>query len=233
MPSRQPRPLQGVMPSTVEKMTTEHKPNEVIQIAMELSAIAESGLAYCRDDFDIERFHRVGALANTLMQALSTAPLAQYQREIAATAGYTTPKIDVRAGIFNDHGQVLLAREIADNGLWTLPGGWCDVLETPREAVERESLEEVGVPVRATHLAAVIDRHQWPHEPVYDRHIYKLFFICQALKPVDLEFTSQETSQLGWFDVDDLPALSVARVLAQQIVLLHNHWQDPDIAYVD
>lgn len=59
------------------------------------------------------------------------------------------------------------------------------------------------------------------------------FFICQALKPVDLEFTSQETSQLGWFDVDDLPALSVARVLAQQIVLLHNHWQDPDIAYVD
>lgn len=176
MPSRQPRPLQGVMPSTVEKMTTQHKPNEVIQIAMELSAIAESGLAYCRDDFDIERFHRVGALANTLMQALSTAPLAQYQREIAATAGYTTPKIDVRAGIFNDHGQVLLAREIADNGLWTLPGGWCDVLETPREAVERESLEEVGVPVRATHLAAVIDRHQWPHEPIYDRHIYKLFF---------------------------------------------------------
>src|SRR5699024_11935868 len=86
-----------------------------------------------------------------------------------SAAGYTAPKIDVRGGVFDQEGRVLLVREIADGNRWTLPGGWCDVLETPRQAVEREVEEEAGFAVRAVHLAAVIDREQWPHEPAYDR----------------------------------------------------------------
>lgn len=30
---------------------------------MELTALSESGLAYWRDQFDIERFHHIGAIA--------------------------------------------------------------------------------------------------------------------------------------------------------------------------
>ena len=84
--------------------------------------------------------------------------------------------------------------EIADNGRWTLPGGWCDILESPRQAIEREVQEEAGLPVRAIHLAGVLDRHHWPHVPVYDRHIYKLFFVCEPLAELDTTFTSSETS---------------------------------------
>jgi ADP-ribose pyrophosphatase YjhB (NUDIX family) len=214
-------------------MSTDHAPQDPARIAMELSAIAESALAYCRDPFDIERFHRIGALATQLAQTVSTTPLEEYRREVTSVAGYTTPKLDVRAGIFDERGRVLLVREIADDHRWTLPGGWCDVLETPRLAIERECLEEVGIEVRATHLAGVLDREQWPHEPPYDRHIYKLFFVCEALQEVDPDFRSGETSQVGWFDVEDLPRLSLERVVPEQIALLHRHWREPGAAHVD
>jgi ADP-ribose pyrophosphatase YjhB (NUDIX family) len=200
---------------------------------MELTAQAESGLAYCTDPFDIERFHRIGALAQELMQTLADQDLPAYDRQVAATAGYTTPKLDVRGGVFAPSGRVLLVREVADGHRWTLPGGWCDVLESPRQAIEREVAEEAGLTVRALHLAAVVDRHLWPHVPVYDRHIYKLFFVCEPVGALDTAFTSDETSEVAWFDVDALPELSVARVLPDQIALLHKHWVHPGPAHVD
>lgn len=207
--------------------------DELRQAAIELSALSESGLAYSTDRFDIERFHRIGQIAQVVTQTIANQPIAPYDHQVASAAGYATPKIDVRAGIFNDEGQVLLVQEIADENLWTLPGGWCDVLETPRQAIEREVLEEAGVCVRARHLAAVIDREQWPHLPAYDRHIYKLFFVCEVQEPVDLSFTSDETSKLGWFSVEHLPELSVSRVLPKQITLLCDQWRNPGPAYID
>ena len=201
--------------------------------AIELTAISESALAYCKDPFDIDRFHRIGEIASELWAVLGAEPPVVYDREVASIAGYATPKMDVRGGVFDADGRVLLVRERADEGRWTLPGGWCDVLETPRSAIEREVREEAGVPVRAVHLAGLIDRHEWPHEPVYDRHIYKCFFVCEALAPVDLSFTSDETSGISWFDIDDLPVLSIERVVPGQIRLLHEHWQNPSPAHLD
>lgn len=200
---------------------------------MELAALAESGLAYCTDEFDIERFHRVGAIARELMQRVTSEVLPDYDRGVASVAGYTTPKLDVRGGVFDADGRVLLVRESADAGRWTLPGGWCDVLESPRAAIEREVFEEAGVRVHAIHLAGLIDRERWPHFPRYDRHIYKLLFVCEPLEQVQLSFVSNETSEIGWFPVDALPELSVARVLPEQILLLHQHWMNPGPAHTD
>ncbi|MEU4283987.1 NUDIX hydrolase N-terminal domain-containing protein [Nocardiopsis dassonvillei] len=213
------------------------------RIAMELTAQSESGLAYSTNEFDIGRFHRVGALARDLMQMVAAGELPGYEREVASAAGYTTPKLDVRGGVFDPSGRVLLVREISDGHRWTLPGGWCDVLESPRQAIEREVREEAGLAVRTVHLAGVLDRHLWPHVPVYDRHIYKLLFVCAPLTDPapasssdgtsDRAFSSAETSARAWFDVDDLPELSVSRVLPEQIALLHRHWMDPGPAHVD
>ncbi|ASU56662.1 MULTISPECIES: NUDIX hydrolase N-terminal domain-containing protein [Nocardiopsis] len=223
------------------------------RIAMELTAQSESGLAYSTNEFDIGRFHRVGALARDLMQMVAAGELPGYEREVASAAGYTTPKLDVRGGVFDPSGRVLLVREISDGHRWTLPGGWCDVLESPRQAIEREVREEAGLAVRAVHLAGVLDRHLWPHVPVYDRHIYKLLFVCAPLTDPDpasggtgtgspafsgdgtsdRAFSSAETSARAWFDVDDLPELSVSRVLPEQIALLHRHWMDPGPAHID
>ena len=56
--------------------------------------------------------------------------------------GYATPKVDVRGVVFRDD-KLLMVQERSD-GLWTLPGGWADVNDSPSEAVEREIVEESG-----------------------------------------------------------------------------------------
>ena len=138
---------------------------------------------------------------------------AAYVQEILARdGGYATPKIDVRAVVFRDD-RILLARERED-GLWTAPGGWCDVLASPRENAERETLEETGYRVRATRLLALYDRALHPHVPEFPFHAYKAI-------PVHLvggeAATSNETDAVGWFRLDDLQPLSIARVTPWQL----------------
>ena len=71
--------------------------------------------------------------------------------------GYITPKVDVRGAVFRE-GKVLLVQEASDS-MWSLPGGWADVGDTPSQAVEREIREESGYQARAVKLMAVDDRN--------------------------------------------------------------------------
>ena len=76
----------------------------------------------------------------------------------ACDAGYATPKVDVRGVVFQD-GKILLVQERSD-GMWTLPGGWADVGDSPADAVVREIREESGYETRATKLLALLDRNR-------------------------------------------------------------------------
>ena len=96
-------------------------------------------MTYSTDPFDRERFHRLREIASEVMRVAGKAEF-QWPTEI----GYTTPKVDVRGVVFRD-AEVLLIKE-ASSGKWTLPGGWADVNLTPAENVERECLEETGLP---------------------------------------------------------------------------------------
>ncbi|WP_157697060.1 hypothetical protein [Brachybacterium avium] len=73
----------------------------------------------------------------------------------------------------------------------------------------------------------------WSHRPAYDRRIYELFFVCDQVCDVDPDFVSDETSEVIRFPVDDLPELSVSRVLSEQLRRLHQHWQSPGRARFD
>ncbi len=205
----------------------------VRKLAMELAAISESGLAYSTNDYDIGRFHQVGEVAHELSQKILLGQNGSYSRHLASIAGYTTPKLDVRGGVFDEDGRVLLVAEVADGDRWTLPGGWCDILETPSHAARREVWEEAGLKVRVTQLAGLLDREVWPHTPKFDRHMYKMLFVCEPLGELDPTYTSMETSGVGWFDVDNLPTLAISRTLPEQIRLLREHWLNPGPAYFD
>src|SRR5262249_27374744 len=111
-----------------------------------LQALAQTGLAYSHDVYDRERFEAAQEIAAESAAAGSDAPLEKVRELFHAQTGYATPKVDVRGVIFRDD-RILLVRDVSD-GCWTLPGGWADVLESPREAVEREVREESGFVVR-------------------------------------------------------------------------------------
>jgi Hydrolase of X-linked nucleoside diphosphate N terminal/NUDIX domain len=102
-----------------------------------LQAIAQDGLTYSRDDYDLERYEQLREPAAEIFAAYSTGTLEEDSGLLALETGPATPKVDVRAAVFR-RGRILLVKE--PDG-WSLPGGWADVGESPSEAAARETLE--------------------------------------------------------------------------------------------
>ncbi|WP_221089424.1 NUDIX hydrolase [Deinococcus aquaedulcis] len=182
----------------------------------ELQSIAQAGLTYTRDPYDRQRFERLRDLTAELLAEQTGQAPAEVAALLRVEEGYLTPKVDVRAVVLNTRGEVLLTREAAD-GRWSLPGGWADPGESPRQIAVREVWEETGRQVRALRLLAVLDKAQHPHPPDLWA-VYKLFLHCELTGPEDgAHAANLETTDSGFFPLDALPPLSLSRNLPQQV----------------
>jgi ADP-ribose pyrophosphatase YjhB (NUDIX family) len=172
--------------------------------ARSLQAIAQSGLTYSENPFDRARFEAVREVAAEIAASTTDEAwpdlLARFSEEI----GYATPKVDVR-GVVVERGRVLLVREVGASS-WTLPGGWADVGETPREAVEKEVREEAGVVARAVRVLGVYDR-DFRGRPQWPAHVYKLYVLCEHVEGTPAG-DGLETEEVAFFAGDALPDLS-------------------------
>lgn len=195
--------------------------------ARDLQALAQSGLTYAESPFDRERYESIMQIAADMMAAGSAADMTRVLDLFRNQHGYATPKVVVRAAVFDDRQRVLLVREVLDHDRWTLPGGWADVNLTPVENAVKEVREESGYDVRVTRLAAVWDRDRQGHPPA-PFSCYTLCFICELTGGAPR--TSVETSEIGWFGADEIPAdLSLGRVLPRQIARLFTHARNADL----
>ena len=190
--------------------------------AVRLNAIAQNGLLYSQNPFDLERYNSLRKIAVEIMEAHTGVEANVIREFFEREQGYATPKVDVRGAVFRE-GRLLFVKE-ADDGLWSLPGGWADVGESPGEAVVREVFEEAGYTTRAAKLLAVYDRNKHAH-PAIAHHAYKLFIRCELLSP---EPAGEPEAEAGFFEKDAVPALSTTRVTAEQIARLFEHDRHPD-----
>ncbi len=195
-----------------------------LEWAKEIQAISQAGLAYTKDVYDKERFEQLRELSISIMQEYTEAGEDKIRTLFASETGYQTPKVDVRAVIFQD-GKLLLVREKAD-GAWALPGGWADIGLSPAEVAVKEVKEEAGYNVRAVRLLAVLDKkfHRHPPSPF---HVYKMFIQCEITGGA--AGIGTETSAVGFFGRDALPPLSEERNTAQQLDRLFNYDNHPDL----
>jgi ADP-ribose pyrophosphatase YjhB (NUDIX family) len=192
--------------------------------AQRLQSISQAGLTYARDPYDRERYQALQELAAELAAGQDEALRAPLLEALRAERGYPTPKVDVRAVVAKD-GKLLLLRE-AQDGFWSLPGGWADLGESPREIAEREVREETGYAVRAVKLLAVYDKAKHEH-PQSLWHCYKLFLLCQ-LQDVPPEPPGHEALAIGFFGADELPPLSLERVTVAQLLRMFEHVAHPE-----
>jgi ADP-ribose pyrophosphatase YjhB (NUDIX family) len=184
-----------------------------IRWARELQALAQTGSHFATSDYDRERYQRISEIAAEIFAKQGDMEGAKIRTIFEAQSGYATPKVDVRAAVFRDR-KILLVQERSD-GLWTLPGGWADVNDSPSEAVEKEVVQESGFKVRAQRLLAVFDRAKHPHDPPFPFHIYKMFFLC-AIESGEAT-PSAETAGVEFFALNALPPLSLSRITNEQI----------------
>jgi len=181
---------------------------EWLKIARELHSMSQVGLEHAQNGYETERYERLREIATQIIVQKSALEKEAVLESFAMQPGYITPKVDVRAAMIRD-GKILLVKE-ANDGRWSLPGGWADVGDTPSEAIIREVREESGFDARVLRVVGVYDANRVPNEemlPFY--HAYKLLFLCEILggeaRP------SHETPDVRFFAVNDLPPLSIYR----------------------
>ena len=180
--------------------------------AKELQALAQAGLAYSKDPYDLERFTRIREISAEILCAHTELPMEKVRELFCNETGYQTPKIDTRAAVFRED-KILLVQE--NDGLWAMPGGWCDADQSIATNTIKEAREEAGITVRPRRLVAL---HRAEHNPGPCPYgICKAFVLCDDLGG---EFEENiETLARGWFDLTDLPPLALQKNTPEQMAL--------------
>ena len=145
--------------------------------AIEIQSLAQAGLIYTDNVYDIERYERLREIAAEIIEEKSNISLEKVKDLFCNENGYQTPKIDTRAAIFKDD-KILLTHK--NNGTWSLPGGWCDVLESVASNTIKEVKEETGLDVETIKIIAVQDRNKH-NKPIYAYGVCKIFVLCNVI----------------------------------------------------
>lgn len=193
-----------------------------LEIAKKLQAIAQSGLAYSNNMYDTERYEELRNISAEILANYTNIGTEKIKVLFCNETGYQTPKVDIRAVVFRDS-KILMVREKLD-GAWALPGGWADIGLTPGEIAVKETKEEAGLDVRPVKLLAIMDKKCHPHPPS-PYHVYKLFIMCEIVGG-NLA-AGMETSEVGFFERNELPELSVERNTVSQIKVMFEYFNDP------
>lgn len=194
-----------------------------LDFAIRIQSIAQAGLRYGKDKYDMERYEELRRIAAEMLAERADMPVDKVYGLFCNESGYQTPKIDTRAAVFVD-GKILLVHE--SNGTWALPGGWCDVDQSIASNTEKEVREEAGFTVTAKKIIAVQD---WRIRNAVN-HAYgiiKFFVLC---KYIGGEFESNiETTEIGFFAKDSLPAeLDTHKCTAEQILMCFDALENPN-----
>jgi ADP-ribose pyrophosphatase YjhB (NUDIX family) len=186
--------------------------NKWLQWASKLQSIAQAGLTYSTDSYDLDRFEQIRGVAVDILHQYTSVGQDKIKDLFASETGYQTPKVDIRASVFKDK-RILMVKEKSD-GDWALPGGWADVNTSVGESAVRECKEEAGAEVRPFRIIAI--HHANKHnDPLFLHTIYKIFVECEL---IGIEFNENtETHEARFFDVDNLPNLSFSRNTSEQI----------------
>ena len=180
---------------------------DLLRWSESLAAIARTGLGFTESLYERERFEEVLKVAADIRVAAgheleSEVLVEEWLKQVGeGVAGYVTPKVAIGAVVGNDEGKILLIQR-ADSGVWLYPTGWADVGYSAAEVAMKEVKEETGIDIEPERLIAVLDgiRLGFTRIP-----LYSLVFLCRVVGG-DLQAHPLETTGVGWFGEDELPA---------------------------
>lgn len=203
-----------------------HRPEQRwLDHAVRLQALAQTGLAFSKDPFDLERYDEIRHIATEMLAAHCDADTATLNDLFCCEKGYQTPKIDSRGAVFDDQGRILLVQEKLDRQ-WAMPGGYVDIDQTMMGNTVKEVFEEAGYHVRPGRLILVQD-HRFKDAPKA-LSISRFFFSCELIG--GSFHPNSETLDSRFFDLNDLPPLCERKTTPQQISICaearkHKIWQ--------
>lgn len=190
-----------------------------LQWGVELQSLAQAGLFYSKDIYDLERFERIREISAEMISYKTEIGLEKVKDLFCNETGYQTPKLDTRAAIFQN-GKILLVQE--NNGTWSMPGGWVDVNVSVKENTIKEVKEEAGLDVTADLVIAIQDREKH-NLPIQAHKVCKVFVLCSILGGTFEK--NIETVDSRYFGLDELPKLAEEKNNYEQIKMCFDAYQ--------
>ncbi|MER7909086.1 NUDIX domain-containing protein [Streptomyces sp. NPDC096068] len=128
-------------------------------------------------------------------------------RTLRETAGHQLLFLPgVSAVVFDDRGRVLLGRR-SDNGCWAIIGGIVEPGEQPADCAVREVYEETAVRCEVERIVIVETLRKPVVYPNGDQcQFMDVTFRCRAVGG-EARVNDEESTEVGWFAVDDLPEM--------------------------
>ncbi|CUX07983.1 NUDIX domain-containing protein [Rhizobium oryzihabitans] len=117
--------------------------------------------------------------------------------------GQDFPGVGVGLAILRD-GRLLLCRRLKapEAGYWNIPGGKVDHLESALAAARREAEEETGLTIGTVEFLC----HSEYINPQDRHHWVSLIFVTRDAQGEPALTEPDKLSDIGWFDLDALPA---------------------------
>ena len=107
---------------------------EFYDFVVKVHSIAKIGLTYSTDPYAIDNYKELNELSKEMLEHFMDVKFdkpSMFTKEI-----YPTPNISVRT-LIGKNNKLLCVRE-ANSGLWSFPGGWCDLYESPSKSAFNE-----------------------------------------------------------------------------------------------
>ncbi|MFA5235628.1 MAG: NUDIX hydrolase N-terminal domain-containing protein [Bacilli bacterium] len=175
--------------------------SQFYEFIVKIHSIAKIGMVYSKDPYAIANYEEINQLSHDMLEQFVNVKFERpsyFSRDI-----YPTPNVSVRTIVFDGENRVLLVREAKD-GCYSLPGGWCDLYESPSEAARKECLQEAGAQVEVTRLVGLLNRT--PEKGPLGIPEYMAVFLAGLVGP--LTSVGFETTEAGFYPLDRLPPLS-------------------------
>lgn len=167
-----------------------------------LQAIAKIGLVYSKDPYAITNYNEINELSKKFLEEFQDINLERnnyFERDI-----YPTPNVSARVVIFNeDKTEVLMVREVISQ-TYSLPGGWCDLYDSPSDTAKNEAQQEAGVTLKNLKLVGVTNRTPFIQKTSIPNYV----IIFTAEVDEFLEEHEYETDDVNFFDISNLPEIS-------------------------
>lgn len=192
-----------------------------LEIAREIQQLAQTGAAFAVNDYEKYRYKRLTEITAEIVEHHTNLEKESVQKVLMNHPGYATPKVDVRAAVIKD-GKILLVQESTDK-CWAMPGGWADVDNIPSEVAIRETKEESGFDVKPIKVIGVYDANRLGGQ-LELFHAFKIIFLCDLIGGEAK--ISDETLDVKFFDLNNLPPLSLNRTNEKHIEEIKLHLSD-------
>ena len=169
---------------------------------IKIQSIAKIGLVYSKDKYALTNYQEINDLSRELLENFMDVKLERpnyFEKHI-----YPTPNVSARTVIFNeDKTKVLLVREVSSH-TYSLPGGWCDLYDSPSDTARNEARQEAGVTLKDLKLVGIANRTPF----VSDVSIPNYVIVFKASIDEYLSEHEYETDDVNFFDIDNLPEIS-------------------------